>query len=215
MKQNRRIKTINRKAMKTRILITALMIAFSTCVIAESNPVKSEDSLYTSSLANFNGIFSAETTGMNVLLSNPSEYMPSSGVFENAANLEEWIESRESWEQESSELPAGNNLTESVDLEGWIESRELWEQENSEMETVNNSMETVNMEEWISSREAWEQESSELKAVGAVYSSSILEQWVTDRETWEQENSGIEWTSESTGTMQEEWISNREAWEQK
>jgi hypothetical protein len=172
--------------MKTRILITALMIAFSTCLIAETNPVKNEDSLYTSSLANLYGIVSSGTEGMNVLFSNPSEYIPSFGTIENAVNLEEWIANRESWEQESSELPTGNNLTESVDLEGWIASRELWEQENPEMLTVNNSMEKVNLEEWVNSCE-----------------------------TWEQGNSGIELTNESTGTVQEEWISNREAWEQK
>jgi hypothetical protein len=186
MKQNSRIQTISRKAMKTRILIAALMIAFSTSVIAGNNQVKSEDSLYTSSLANLNGVFSSETGGMNVVFNHPSEYMPSTGSIENEVNLEEWIESRESWEQESSELPAVNNLNESVDLEGWIESREVWEQGNSEMINLNSSLETVNLEEWISSRE-----------------------------TWEQENSGIELTNESAGIMQEEWISNREAWEQK
>jgi hypothetical protein len=157
MKQNNRIQTIERKAMKTRILITALMIAFSTCVIAETNQVKSEDSLYTSSLANLNGIFSSETGGMNVVFNNPSEYVPSSGSIENAVSLEEWVESRESWEQESSELPASINLTVSVDLGGWIESREFWEQENSEMGSANNSMEMVNLEDWISNRESWEQ----------------------------------------------------------
>jgi hypothetical protein len=172
--------------MKTKILIAALMIAFSTCVIAETNQVKSEDSLYTSSLANLNGMFPSETGGMHVVFNNPSEYAPLSGSFENAVSLEEWVESRESWEQESSEWTEGISLTESVDLEGWIESRELWEQGNSELITLNNSVETVNLEEWISSREAWEQE-----------------------------NSGNVLTNESTGTIQEEWISNREAWEQK
>jgi hypothetical protein len=186
MEQNNGIISIERKAMKTRILIAALMIAFSTSAIAGTNQVKSEDSLYTSSLANLNGIFQSETEGMNVVSNSPSEYVPSSGSFENAVNLEEWVKSRESWEQKSSELAAGFNLTESVDLEGWFTSRELWEQE-----------------------------SSEFKAVGAEYSSSLLEEWVAGRETWEQENSGIELTNEFTGKIQQEWISNREAWEQK
>jgi hypothetical protein len=143
--------------MKTRILITTLMITISTCVIAETNTFKSEDSLFSSHLAYLNGSVSSESDDMHVLNHNFSELNSSVGSFENSVNLEEWIESRETWEQESSDLSAILNLTESVDLEGWIFSRELWEQENSEMVTGYNSTETVNMEEWFSSRETWEQ----------------------------------------------------------
>jgi hypothetical protein len=215
MKKNFRLKAINRKAMKTRILLTALMITFSMCVIAEINPGKSEDSLFTTHLASINGSISSELDAMHVLNHNYSEATPPYGSFENSVNLEEWVESREIWEQESSELSLETKPIESVDLEGWIESRESWEQENSEMGTGNSYMETVNLEEWISSRESWEQEASELNTFSAVYPSSLLEEWITGREIWEQENSGTEWSNGSLESAQVEWIISREAWEQK
>jgi hypothetical protein len=186
MKKNFRLKAIIRKAMKTRILLTALMITFSMCVIAEINPGKSEDSLFTTHLASINGSISSELDAMHVLNHNYSEATAPLGSFENSANLEEWVESREVWEQESSELSTEIKPTESFELEGWIESRESWEQENSEMGTVNSSMETINLEEWI-----------------------------TSRESWEQENSVTEWSDGSLKSAQVEWINSREAWEQK
>ena len=172
--------------MKTRILLTALMITFSMCVIAEIDPGKSEDSLFTTHLASINGSITSELDAMHVLNHNYSEAIPSFVSFENSVNLEEWVESREIWEQESSELSVETQPLESVDLEGWIESRESWEQENSEMGTVSSSMETINLEEWINSRESWEQE-----------------------------NSGTEWSDRSLESTQVEWINSREAWEQK
>jgi hypothetical protein len=172
--------------MKTIILIAALMITFSTYMRAETKQVKSEDSLSTSALAEANGLVPSETTGMKFFVSHPSVIMPSAGTLENAVNLEEWIE-----------------------------SRELWEQQNSEMISLNNSGMTVNLEEWIGSRETWEQECSETATFSATYHSSLLQEWVTECETWEQENSGAEWTAKSAVNIQQDWISKREAWEQK
>jgi hypothetical protein len=185
MKKNKDFKAINRKAMKTRILTIALMIAFTTGVVAATTQDKVEDTLFSSHIALVSGSVSSESDGINVFNTNSTELYPSGVSIQNTVNLEEWVANQDSWEQESSELSATSALG-SVDLEGWVESRE-----------------------------SWEQESSETTQTGVENSSSLLEEWVSDRETWESAAYETDLSPSATVIMQEEWFTSRETWEQK
>ena len=210
MKQKIKMKTINIKAMKTRILSTALMIMFTTGILAEPGSFKSEDSLYTSHLALMNGSNSSETFGYNVY----TELLPSGVTLQDAAILDEWVESREAWESEAYGMTANTGM-EVVNLEGWYDSRESWEQESPEMTSSGTVLEPVNLEEWIGSLESWEQESSASDPGNVAYSANLLEEWVSDREIWEQEVSESNVAGLFNGALQQEWINDRESWEQK
>ena len=196
--------------MKTRILVTVLMLSFTTMVMAETNQTKSEDSLSTSQLAVISGSNISETTEYNASL----EMVPSGITMLNTVTLEEWVESREVWENEANES-AEISSTEIINLEGWYETRETWEQENSEVLSVNTVLASVNMEEWIGTRETWEQDPSASDLNSIVYTEALLENWIATCDVWEQEVSASDLSSKFEGTLQPDWMTRMEAWEQK
>jgi hypothetical protein len=168
--------------MKTRILITAMMITLTTYVIAGSNHFKGEDTLYTSNLATITDLNWNEFPAGNGVFDNPTVFMPSLNSSGTSNLLEEWMENRENWEQGNSETASA--IMESADLQGWIESREAWEQENTEAITAPVT-ESVDFEGWIASMENWEQTDSQSVTMNSI-SSSVQKDWITNMETWEQ-----------------------------
>jgi len=173
------MKTINKEAMKTRILTTALMILFSTVVIAEPVRNTNEDSLSIHQLAVLNGSTAAETIDCGTI----SEYLSLPSIIDNNAGLEGWVESREVWESEASDATFAY-VMEPVMLGGWYDSRESWEQESSSLD-LSGVVYINNLEEWVSECESWEQSDAagELVPLGE---GSFQQDWINDRAMWEQ-----------------------------
>jgi hypothetical protein len=181
-KTNRKAKDIKREAMKTRFFLTALMIALTTCAIAGSNNFKGEDTLSTFNLAIISDQNGSESVTGEVIHTVPAEIMPSGLTSVNSNTLEEWMESRESWENENTETIAGT--MESVNLQGWLESRAAWEQESTENVSAPLTQ-PVDLEGWVTGLENWEQEDYE--AVPANLTESVdLRSWIENMENWEQ-----------------------------
>jgi hypothetical protein len=168
--------------MKTRILLTAMMITLATYVIAGPKHFKGEDTLYTSHLATITDQNWNEFPAGNSANNNPAELVLSVKSTGTVNLLEEWMDNRENWEQENSE--SVSPIVESADLQGWIESREAWEQENTEAITVPVT-EPVDLEGWVAKMENWEQTDSQSATVKSI-SSSFQEDWITNLESWEQ-----------------------------
>lgn len=168
--------------MKTRILLTAMMITLTTYVIAGSNHYKGEDTLYTFNLATLTNLNGNEFPVGYGVFDSPAELMPSVNLSMTGNLLEEWMVNRENWEQENSE-PA-SDMVESADLQGWFESREAWEQKDTE--AIDAAVtESVDLEGWVASMENWEQTDSQSVTMNSI-SSSVQEDWITNMETWEQ-----------------------------
>jgi hypothetical protein len=72
-------------------------------------------------------------------------------------------------------------------LNEWIATREIWEQESQEMVSENMVMESTSLEAWISGRENWEQIGEDTVIVNPYAGSLILDSWITGNESWEQE----------------------------
>jgi hypothetical protein len=129
--------------MKTRIFTMILVVLFAVATIAEANNNGSKDLFIVSHYDNTSGLKVQEMASDNV----PSEL----------SILNEWITSRENWEQESQEMVNDNALEESSMLNDWIASRENWEQKGQETLSDNSLENTSMLAEWITSRENWEQ----------------------------------------------------------
>jgi hypothetical protein len=71
-------------------------------------------------------------------------------------------------------------------LNEWIATREIWEQDDQEMVSENVVMESASLEEWISGRENWEQIGEDTVIVNPYAGSLILDSWITGNESWEQ-----------------------------
>ena len=71
-------------------------------------------------------------------------------------------------------------------LNEWIATREIWEQEGQEMVSENVVMESAYLEEWISGRENWEQIGEDTVIVNPYAGSMILDSLITGNESWEQ-----------------------------
>jgi hypothetical protein len=134
--------------MKARIFTTLAMFILATNLIAGTANMNEMDSTTIFAYAATDNHISEISAGNIVFTSGLN-----SSITANV--LEEWIATRESWEQEGSEAGRGNNLMESVNLEDWISGRESWEQESEIAKTE--LIETVNLGNWIASRESWEQ----------------------------------------------------------
>jgi len=173
------MKTKNKEAMKTKILTTALMILFTTVIIAEPVRNTNEDTLSIHHLAVLSG-----STGSEIIeYGTVSEYLTTEAIVENNAGLEVWVESREIWESEASELEVGLGM-EPVMLDGWYDRRESWEQESSSLD-LTGVVYLNNIEEWVSECESWEQSDAagELVPLGE---GSFQQDWINDRAMWEQ-----------------------------
>jgi hypothetical protein len=175
-------KEINREAMKTRIFLTAMMIALTTCAIAGSNHFRGEDTLSTFNLAVISEQSGSEAMTAEATYTLPVEMLPSGSTSVNSNLLEEWMENRESWESENAGTDA---LTmEPANLEGWVESREAWEKQSTESESAP-LVQQVNLEGWIAGLESWEQEDAGVVADSPVERVN-LEGWVDSMTNWEQ-----------------------------
>ena len=86
----------------------------------------------------------------------------------------------------SQEMQESNALYDATVLNEWIATREIWEQESQEMVSENVVMESASLEEWISSRENWEQIGEDTMIENPYTGSLILDTWITGNETWEQ-----------------------------
>jgi hypothetical protein len=146
------------------------------------------------------------------VIANPVNF-PVALVELNNAGLEEWVDSRESWESEATYTMVSEGM-EAVNLEGWFDSRESWEQNDSEVPSLSTPIAAVELEEWIGELTSWEQESSSYDLAEVAYFNNI-EDWFSARETWEQSVSGSDLARQYEGTVQQEWINTRESWEQK
>lgn len=175
------MKTINREAMKTRILTTALMIILTLGVFAEPNSIKNADTLSAPHLALISGTTSSETIEYTTGL----EYLPVVATMENSAQLAEWIDSRENWEQFDAESPV-----------------------------ISASVANVSLDNWLNDRTSWEQASSSYDLAVVAYFNNV-EDWYNARESWEQSVSGSDLARQFEGKVQPEWMNARESWEQK
>jgi len=173
------MKTIKKEAMKTRILTTALMILFTTVIIAEPVRNTNEDTLSIQPLAFLGGSSAPEMSEYGTLSADSSIEL----VVEDNAGLEYWVESREVWESEASELTVGYGM-EPVKLDGWYDSRENWEQESSSLD-LSGLVYINNLGEWVTERESWEQSDATRELVPQTVS-SFQQDWINERSMWEQ-----------------------------
>ena len=156
--------------MKTRFFTIALVFLFATTTIAEAINSTTENSKIASRHESNNGI----------------EMIAAGSQFEPGL-LDEWISTRENWEQDNQEIESNVAMELSQLLEEWVSGRETWEQGNNEIES-NSSVETSQLlEEWFSGRENWEQGSQEVNNNDTIDFSELLEEWMTSRNNWEQQ----------------------------
>ena len=71
-------------------------------------------------------------------------------------------------------------------LNEWLATREIWEQEGQEIVSENVVMESAYLEEWISGRENWEQKAEDTVIINPYAGSMILNSWINGNESWEQ-----------------------------
>jgi hypothetical protein len=169
-------KILKMKAMKTRIFNTVMIVILTTSLFAGATNSDKKDS--TSVLA-----YTATEKANNEYNPSNAGFTANSYSVSNADLLENWISSRESWEQESPETEAVNYSFEKVDLDGWISGRETWEQAS---DPANTAMVTIILEEWVSGRASWEQEGNTSEHSTFSYRSNILAVWISEMDNWEQ-----------------------------
>jgi Flp pilus assembly protein CpaB len=129
--------------MKTRIFTMTLVVLFGVASIAG---------------ASNNRIINSDTaSGHENTVVQVSQKIVADNALEMTTNLEEWITSRESWEQDGQETVTDNSIEQTAILEEWIISRDKWEQEGEEMGNNFAQVESPKMEEWIANIENWEQ----------------------------------------------------------
>jgi hypothetical protein len=129
--------------MKTRIISTTMVVLFAALTVAGATNNRNQDSLSASSHEN-----ATEQNFANMVPLNPSP---------EATLMEEWIESRDNWEQTEQNTVSSYLLIDSEMLEEWMLSRDNWEQEGQNLMAGNIPVKSALLEEWISSTENWEQ----------------------------------------------------------
>jgi len=162
--------------MKTRIFTTALMVLLTTGLFANTTDNEKKDSTTLLAYAPA-GKISHEYIPANV--ENPAAIYS----ILHAGILENWINSRELWEQRSPETESMNVSFENAGLDEWVAGREAWEQES---DPAIAGMEKASLEEWISDMETWEQEGNPSEPSTFRYQSDYLETWISERNNWEQ-----------------------------
>ena len=156
--------------MKTRFFTIAPVLLFATTTIAEAINSTTENSNIASRHESNNGI----------------EMIAAGSQLEHGI-LDEWISTRENWEQENQEIESNEAMELSQLLEEWVSGRETWEQGSREIE-ISFTVETSQLlEEWFTGRENWEQESQEVNSNDTIDFSELLEEWMTSRNNWEQQ----------------------------
>jgi hypothetical protein len=134
--------------MKTRLISMTLVVLFVAVTVAEASNNRIKNSSFASRHEN-----AIETI-----------------------QLEEWIASRDNWEQERQETVSNYALEKSSMLEEWITSRDIWEQEGQETVCDNTLKDSSMLEKWIASRESWEQKGQEMVNDNVLVITSMVEQ---------------------------------------
>jgi hypothetical protein len=134
--------------MKTKIFTTVTMLILASNLIAgTTNRIEKDTTTVLAYTAYEKSSF--EIRSENNVVTREAIYV------NNADILENWVATRESWEQEG--VPGNSDLMETVNLEEWIASRESWEQKGSDNEITTVSVQSDILEIWVSERENWEQ----------------------------------------------------------
>jgi len=134
--------------MKTRIFTTVAMLILASNLIAGTTYRMEKDTTTVLAYAAY------EKSSFEIRSENNGVISEATHV-NNADILENWVATRESWEQESE--PGNSDLMETVNLEEWIASRESWEQKGSDNEMTTFLEQSDILEIWFSERENWEQ----------------------------------------------------------
>jgi hypothetical protein len=126
--------------MKTRFFFIMVVFLFAIAPIAKATNNTPENSSVASS--------HESNTGIEMIYQD---------VLYDSALLDEWILTRDTWEQEDQENGTMNDLEASQILEEWVTSRENWENEGSESDKFVIPVDPTILEEWNASCENWEQ----------------------------------------------------------
>jgi hypothetical protein len=129
--------------MKTRIISITMGVLFAALTVAGATNNRNQNSLSAS--------FHENATVQNftdMVSNNPS-------VESNM--MEEWIESRDNWEQAEQNTVSSDLVNDSAMLEEWMLSRDNWEQGGQDLTGDNFPAKSSLLEEWIASTENWEQ----------------------------------------------------------
>jgi hypothetical protein len=129
--------------MKTRIISITMGVLFAALTVAGATNNRNQNSTAASCHEN-----ATEQNFTDMVSNNPS-------VEFNM--MEDWIESRDNWEQAGQSMVANDLMIDSAMLEEWMLSRDNWEQEDQGFIGGNIPVKSSLLEEWIASTENWEQ----------------------------------------------------------
>jgi hypothetical protein len=129
--------------MKTKIISITMGVLFAALTVAGATNNRNQDSSSASSHEN--------ATEQNFAIMVPLNPSPEVTI------MEEWIESRDNWEQTEQNTVSSDLLIDSEMLEEWMLSRDNWEQGDQDLNGENVAAKSSLLEEWIASTENWEQ----------------------------------------------------------
>lgn len=127
--------------MKTRLISTTMAILFAALTLAGTANNRTDNSSATSRIENI--------TEQNI--SDLNSCCPSA----EPTTMEEWIDSRDVWEQIGHEEIASNSAMGSEMLEDWMVSRDTWEQQDMHVENPSGIPSVL--EQWTARSDNWEQ----------------------------------------------------------
>jgi hypothetical protein len=129
--------------MKTRLISTTLVILFAALTVGGATINRIQNSSAASSHEN-----ATEQNITNLNFVYPSE---------ETTLMQEWIDSRNEWEQTGQSLATNDFVKDSEMLEEWISTRDNWEKDDQELVSENFNGKSSLLEEWIASTANWEQ----------------------------------------------------------
>ena len=88
--------------------------------------------------------------------------------------------------QNLTDVIPGFPTAESTMMEEWIDSRNNWEQEGKSVETNDFLNDPAMLEEWVTSRDNWEQKDQDLMGDNFSGKPSLLDEWIAGTDNWEQ-----------------------------
>jgi hypothetical protein len=129
--------------MKTRIISITMGVLFAALTV-------------TGATNNGNQNSSSATCHENEKVQNFTELVPINPFLETNM-MEEWIESRDNWEQAGQSTVSNDHVIDSEMLEEWMQSRDNWEQGDQDLQGESIAVKSSLLEEWVASTENWEQ----------------------------------------------------------
>jgi hypothetical protein len=145
-KQKRNIKfyrNIKQKKMKTRFFTITLIILFTALSVFGAANSRVEN-------------ISRASGHENVTEQNFTDLIPDFPTLESTT-MEEWIDSRNSWEQEEQVVDTSDFLNDPAMLVEWVTTRDNWEQEDQDLTGDNFPGKSSLLDEWIAGTDNWEQ----------------------------------------------------------